>query len=690
MSSYGARQVPQNILNVEFKLFDMLTVRQFLIGFVLLVVAGLFFFLGGGLFFKIIVPFCIIFGGAIVLFVPFNGEPFSTFLSSYMEAMISSQRMVWNKKGIVVKSAFQAMDDFRYGNDPDEDNNRFKFTNKEKILPKRETELDEKEEQFLERDIPNSNSNLEIRNMQKGNRNINDDTASHSTTISNSNIQRQVDLQNFPEDEQDNHEQIPQEQDTEEQNVDINMSVQQTQNTQQEQNQNTQQQQPRFLSKEAQTQAQPQINVNPQQTTGNTYSLKDIAQAPSPKQSEQRNQENDIDLNIHPSQTNQQEFTPPNNQDTIEHSQQREEQLYNDNDQYTTYNQQEAPQAQNQNDSNVEQALQELSEITPPLRDNTSPEKANESSKEFIFGKVENFDETPIPGAAVILKQSDQNQEIVYTNANGDFKTNFEYPEGNYEIYVNHDANEVNSISFYFNPNDNIPLDIKPMQEEEAPNPEQTHQVLENYQETQEPLPQPNYEQDYSYQENDYNTPQAEEPQQHVQQTPYPPEDQESDVFTGDYDNDLFNVNDYNSTDDYQEPIPQYSNSTTQNNQPQQQQTLPNTPTNQNSNVLDFNSLPICGEELDTQFTSIPNTANGIIIDLSNNRIQGALINVYNNSHRIVRTLASGPEGKFYTYSPIENGQYNLEVTYKGEVINNYTVNFNGSTVHPRVIVINI
>jgi hypothetical protein len=115
--AYGARPVPQNIMSVEFKIFDFMTLKQFGISVALLIFAFLLFYILPAPW-NIVIPLLIIVFGGIIIFVPFNGEPFQDFLSSYMEAMISPQRRVWHKKGIIVKSAAEKAQFYRYGNDP--------------------------------------------------------------------------------------------------------------------------------------------------------------------------------------------------------------------------------------------------------------------------------------------------------------------------------------------------------------------------------------------------------------------------------------------------------------------------------------------------------------------------------------------------------------------------------------------
>jgi len=149
--AYGVRQVPQNIMSVEFKIFDFMTLKQFGISVVLLLVCfALFSFLPTP--WSIVIPLFIIIIGGIVLFVPFNGEPFQEFISSYMEAMISPQRRIWHKKGIVLKSAAEKAKYYRYGNDGPDTEKISNFTFFDRFTKKtaEQDKLDKDEEKFLE------------------------------------------------------------------------------------------------------------------------------------------------------------------------------------------------------------------------------------------------------------------------------------------------------------------------------------------------------------------------------------------------------------------------------------------------------------------------------------------------------------------------------------------------------------
>lgn len=89
--------IPQNIMDVEFKLFGSLTIRQFfsLAGSILIAVViyfiGLPVIVGWPL---IIVSLAI---GFAMTFMTVNGQPFTKWFTNFIAAMFSSQRYVWRK-----------------------------------------------------------------------------------------------------------------------------------------------------------------------------------------------------------------------------------------------------------------------------------------------------------------------------------------------------------------------------------------------------------------------------------------------------------------------------------------------------------------------------------------------------------------------------------------------------------------
>ncbi|MBN1331286.1 PrgI family protein [Candidatus Dojkabacteria bacterium] len=89
--------IPQNIMDVEFKLFGSLTIRQFfsLAGGILIAVVIYFIGLPWIVGWPLMAVALII--GFSLTFITINGQPFSRWFSNYISAMFSSQRYVWKK-----------------------------------------------------------------------------------------------------------------------------------------------------------------------------------------------------------------------------------------------------------------------------------------------------------------------------------------------------------------------------------------------------------------------------------------------------------------------------------------------------------------------------------------------------------------------------------------------------------------
>ncbi|HEC64439.1 MAG TPA: hypothetical protein ENI23_04015 [bacterium] len=89
--------VPQNIMDVEFKLFGSLTVRQFAnLAAGILVGVLLYFFDIPGIIKWPLIVFSAFMGLALALF-EINGQPFSRWLGNFIIAMFTTQRKVWKK-----------------------------------------------------------------------------------------------------------------------------------------------------------------------------------------------------------------------------------------------------------------------------------------------------------------------------------------------------------------------------------------------------------------------------------------------------------------------------------------------------------------------------------------------------------------------------------------------------------------
>ncbi len=90
--------IPQNIMDVEFKLFGSLTVRQFMSLSGGVIVAVFLYFLPISWLVKFPLMFFSVILGLAMAFVTVNGQPFSRWFSSFIRAMFSSQKYVWQKE----------------------------------------------------------------------------------------------------------------------------------------------------------------------------------------------------------------------------------------------------------------------------------------------------------------------------------------------------------------------------------------------------------------------------------------------------------------------------------------------------------------------------------------------------------------------------------------------------------------
>ncbi|KKQ36266.1 MAG: hypothetical protein US52_C0003G0007 [candidate division WS6 bacterium GW2011_GWA2_37_6] len=101
--------IPQNIMQVEFKLFGSLTIKQF-------------FSLAGGIVLAVLIYFLslpIIIGWPLIIisvaigfalaFVTINGQPFSRWFGNFIVAIFASQKYVWHKTVETPKSLQQSV-----------------------------------------------------------------------------------------------------------------------------------------------------------------------------------------------------------------------------------------------------------------------------------------------------------------------------------------------------------------------------------------------------------------------------------------------------------------------------------------------------------------------------------------------------------------------------------------------------
>lgn len=89
--------VPQNIMDVEFKLFGALTIRQFGYAGAGFVIALLFYFSGLPEILRWIFIGFSLFAGGFLALIKINGQPSSVFLSNFLVSMFEPQARLWRK-----------------------------------------------------------------------------------------------------------------------------------------------------------------------------------------------------------------------------------------------------------------------------------------------------------------------------------------------------------------------------------------------------------------------------------------------------------------------------------------------------------------------------------------------------------------------------------------------------------------
>lgn len=91
--------VPQNIMDVEFKLFGGLTVRQFGYIAVSFIVALILYFAGGGITRLVTIPIIVfvVITGLALAFLRVNDQPFSVWFGNFIKSLFGSQRRVYHK-----------------------------------------------------------------------------------------------------------------------------------------------------------------------------------------------------------------------------------------------------------------------------------------------------------------------------------------------------------------------------------------------------------------------------------------------------------------------------------------------------------------------------------------------------------------------------------------------------------------
>jgi hypothetical protein len=97
--------VPQNIMDIEFKLFGSLTVRQFTTVAATFVIALLIYLLQLPEIVAIPIIFFVVIIGLAISFLTVNGQPFSVWFNNFIASMFSSQRKVYRKTANVTPQA---------------------------------------------------------------------------------------------------------------------------------------------------------------------------------------------------------------------------------------------------------------------------------------------------------------------------------------------------------------------------------------------------------------------------------------------------------------------------------------------------------------------------------------------------------------------------------------------------------
>lgn len=635
--AYSARPVPQNIMNVEFKFFDFVTIRQFLTSFGLLVLCAVLYFLLPSPW-KIIIPIlCLILGG-IIIYVPFNGEPFGSFISLYLEALILPQRRIWNKRGVVVKTAYRQAHKYQFGNDPTDDFNKFKFqssTEQIKLSPEQE-KLDVEEDKFIHDQNTTNSGNMNAKYSPPSNKQqptqqkpLNNP---NSTSVSSRSIQTSVNLNQFPDKQEPIS--LVQEKQGQPEKPEIENSQTPTEPAQQIET-------PQPEIKQEETKPQVQINIpTPQQPTENH-------EAP---QKEQEVIITNHVPNYISSETKAQDL--PQDQPITEQKTLSE----------TIAQPSQAAEAQSS--VNVEETIKEIKEMSPPQVQKRDEDEL--ALRNYIFGTVEDGKGGSVSGAAIVIKNNDENQEVTYSKQNGDFQSVHEYKAGEYLLHVNVDSEEFNEVRIQHDPIDPIPVIIKPkVVQSILPQP---HEVEEQI--TTDPdVFSGNYDSRSFDLGNDYEELEVKLNKQPEEQTIH----QE----------DNFETNVLNNLDDN---VPQDLIATREDTQlnlatqPDKLQSF------DKHELINFSILDTAQAKMDSHLLNIPNTINGRIISATAQPLAGVLVNILDREKNIVKSIGTDMNGIFYSFTSLPDGFYYIELSKSGYEFPSFYINLQNSTQEPKDI----
>ncbi len=655
--SYNARPVPQNIMSVEFKLFEFMTVKQFLIGFAVVVFCIVLFILIGGVW-GLIIPLFVLMVAGIILFVPFNGEPFQVFVGSFLEAIISPQRRIWHKKGIVVKSAMRRARAYQYGNDPAEDGmNQFKYNETQQVkIGARENALDTKEVAFLE------NQSKEKHNNQSTTMNHTINQNNSGTAVSSKAVRTKVNLGQYTQANPASTQQGGQSAHTDS-DASSDQAFPQHQDVPQSQ-------------APVQQQEQPEIHVAPE---ANAMSSQNVPEEPK---AQFLSSENAVSQ-------------PASNAVDISSDANTPQQTFLTSDDAVASNQ-SVP------GSNSDQMVDELNQMMAP-RSTTVQDDSVETTN-YLFGSVEDRNGNPVKDAAVVIKRGEENLEVVYTGEGGDFQSHYEYRAGIYTLYVNVDSHEFNNVTIELDPVDPMPVIIGPhsMEDEVAEDAQAPDLapatspaedgVFDGAYSSQVFKLGNDYQVESPVQNNETSTRAISSPEQTSQSSP-----QQS-----------FNRD--NSTSLVQQQAAPVNESQEQTALPREQRTIEDlgkeirqghgnqydieehdnhqvgSANSSDNTAIQFINLPNATAKFDTTYSAVADTVNGMVTDSSGNPLPGVLIQIIDAQGNLHRTLATDPAGMFYTFAPLPQGDYGIRLQKDQYSFSEIEVNLHGANIPPKLI----
>jgi|GEM_PF-7004314 len=161
-------RVPESVFDVEFKLFDLMSMKQFVIVMVTAGFAVLLYFLLDKItaaFIKWLIVLTVVTIGLVVAFLKLQGEPFEVYVTNFILALVSPQRRVWSKTNELpeylkdsTKTAVQQVTDLeekaRKAATPSLNQETLKAITAVKISTQPTTELDIIEKEYLEGKLP--------------------------------------------------------------------------------------------------------------------------------------------------------------------------------------------------------------------------------------------------------------------------------------------------------------------------------------------------------------------------------------------------------------------------------------------------------------------------------------------------------------------------------------------------------